>query len=96
MGDIYYYFGIDKKREVCYTKKKEAKMTDKKMTSFCAGCLYAFIHFSIEVACFYFLFSRISATPSWWILALLFDALAFLTQGIFGCIKKAKIGRAHV
>ena len=61
-------------------------MTDKKMTSFCAGCLYAFIHFSIEVACFYFLFSRISATPSWWILALLFDALAFLTQGIFGCI----------
>ena len=50
------------------------------------GFLYAIIHFSVEVASFYFLFSRISASPLWVALALLFDALAFLPQGIIGSI----------
>lgn len=46
--------------------------------------MYAYIHFSVEVACFYFLFSRISNSQIWWALALLFDALAFVTQGFLG------------
>ncbi|MBE6657200.1 MAG: MFS transporter [Ruminococcaceae bacterium] len=50
------------------------------------GFLYAIIHFSVEVASFYFLFSRISASPLWWALALLFDAAAFLPQGIIGTV----------
>ena len=50
------------------------------------GSVYGFIHFSVEVASFYFLFSRLSADPLWWALALLFDALAFLPQSFFGIL----------
>ena len=50
------------------------------------GILYAFIHFSVEVSCFYFLFSRLSDNPLWWALALLYDALAFVPQSFFGLI----------
>lgn len=50
------------------------------------GAAYGFIHLSVEVASFYFLFSRISDTPLWWSLALLFDAVAFLPQSILGSI----------
>ena len=49
-----------------------------------SGILYGFVHFSVEVASFYLLFARISTDPLWIALALLFDALAFLPQGIFG------------
>ena len=51
-----------------------------------SGFAYAFVHFSVEVACFYFLFSRLSADPRWWILAMLFDALAFIPQSFFGLL----------
>ncbi len=65
------------------------------------GWLYGFVHFSVEVCCFYFLFSRLQFTDFWVIYAFLFDALAFVPQcfmglwldrlgrerfGIFGCI----------
>ena len=50
------------------------------------GLTYGFIHFSVEVASFYFIFSRISTSPLYWALALLFDALAFIPQGIFGSL----------
>lgn len=50
------------------------------------GNLYAFVHFSIEVACFYFLFSRLSTSPLWVGFALLFDALAFIPQSFIGLI----------
>ncbi len=50
------------------------------------GIAYSLIHFSVEVASFYFIFSRISSSPLYWALALLFDALAFLPQGIIGSI----------
>ena len=50
------------------------------------GIAYGFVHFSVEVACFYFLYSRISTTPLFWALALLFDAVAFLPQGLFGML----------
>lgn len=50
------------------------------------GTVYGFIHFSVEVASFYFLFSRVSDNPLYVGLALLFDAVAFLPQSIFGVI----------
>lgn len=50
------------------------------------GAVYGLVHFSVEVASFYFLFSRLSGSPLWWVLGLLFDALAFLTQGFFGIL----------
>lgn len=59
--------------------KKEMSMT-------AVGWLYAFVHFSLEIACFYMLFSRFSASPLWWGLALLYDALAFLPQSMWGAI----------
>ncbi|MBE6758207.1 MAG: MFS transporter [Ruminococcaceae bacterium] len=51
---------------------------------FLLGTVYGFIHFSVEVTSFYFLFSRITASPVCWVLALFFDAIAFLSQGILG------------
>lgn len=50
------------------------------------GLVYSYIHFSVEVACFYFLFSRLSSSPIWWVVALAFDALAFVPQGFIGII----------
>lgn len=50
------------------------------------GFIYSYIHFAVEVACFYFLFSRLSESPLWWGLALLFDALAFVPQGFIGIL----------
>lgn len=50
------------------------------------GIGYAFVHFSVEVASFFLLFSRFGADSRWWVMALLFDALAFLPQSIFGVI----------
>lgn len=56
-------------------------MRHKKIRS---GLVYGFVHFSVEVASFYFLFSRIRVSPLWWVLALFFDAVAFLSQGLLG------------
>ena len=56
----------------------------KKMTAKTAGWAYAFIHFSVEVACFFLLFSKLKQTDYWWAYALIFDALAFLPQSFFG------------
>lgn len=50
------------------------------------GVIYGLIHFSVEVASFYFLFARMRDSAAWWVLALFFDAVAFLPQGILGII----------
>ncbi len=50
------------------------------------GVLYAFVHFALEVACFSFLFSRLSDDPLWVLLALGYDALAFLPQCLLGAL----------
>ena len=50
------------------------------------GSLYALVHFSVEVACFYYLFAWVSSDLNWWAFALLFDALAFIPQGIIGSL----------
>ncbi len=58
----------------------------KKLSSLQVGILYSIVHFSVEVACFYFLFSRAGLDYLWVTFALLFDALAFLPQSIFGVL----------
>ena len=58
----------------------------KTISSLKLGIVYAYIHFAIEVACFYFLFSRLSTSPMWWIIALSFDAVAFVPQSFIGII----------
>ena len=51
-----------------------------------AGWLYSFIHFSVEVACFFFIYSQFGNSPLWWGIALLFDAMAFIPQSFIGII----------
>ena len=57
------------------------------MRKYAVGSIYAFIHFSVEIACFYFLFDRLSVSPVWWALALLYDAIAFLPQSFLGILQ---------
>ena len=58
----------------------------KTMSTSRAGWAYAFIHFSVEIACFFFLFSRLRLSDYWWSYALIFDALAFIPQSAFGVL----------
>ena len=41
---------------------------------------YAFIHFSMEVLCFFFLYRVFSAGSYWWSIALVYDTIAFAGQ----------------
>ena len=56
----------------------------RKLTLFQKSWLYFFVHFSLEVACFYFLYSRVYPTLFWGLFALLYDSVAFALQGVFG------------
>ncbi len=51
------------------------------------GILYALVHFSLEVACFYFIFDRFGDHQYWVLFALLYDCLAFVPQGVFGALQ---------
>ena len=59
------------------------------------GYLYFYIHFVVEVVCFFFL-SRISNSLIVWMVPLLYDAFAFVPQSIIGYISdkypKIKMG----
>ena len=59
------------------------------------GYLYFYIHFVVEVVCFFFL-SRISDSPIVWLIPFLYDAFAFVPQSIIGYISdkypKIKMG----
>ncbi len=57
-----------------------------KLSAHPTGALWALLHFLVETACFFWLFSRVKADPLWWSFALLYDALAFLPQGAFGML----------
>ncbi len=59
---------------------------NKHITPNIVGFLYAFIHFTVDSACFYFLYSHLIADPIWWCLAIFYDALAFIPQSFFGLI----------
>ncbi len=60
--------------------------SNKQLSLHTIGIIYAFIHFTVDAACFYFLFSRLSSSPYWWGLALFYDALAFIPQSFFGLL----------
>lgn len=49
-----------------------------------AGYLYFYIHFITEVVCFYLLFKIRGNSYLLWMIPLLYDALAFVPQSIFG------------
>ena len=49
------------------------------------GYLYFYIHFVVEVVCFYYL-SKVSNSPIVWIVPFLYDAFAFVPQSIMGYI----------
>ena len=47
------------------------------------GYLYFYVHFVVEVVCFYFL-SKVSDSPIVWLVPFLYDAFAFVPQSIIG------------
>lgn len=49
------------------------------------GYLYFYVHFVVEVACFFFL-TRISNSPIVWLVPFIYDAFAFVPQSIIGYI----------
>ena len=59
------------------------------------GYLYFYIHFVVEVVCFFYL-SRVSNSPIIWLIPFLYDAFAFVPQSIIGYINdkypKIKVG----
>lgn len=50
------------------------------------GFEYWFIHFGVEVLCFFVLFRVFGMKPAWWGIAVLYDALAFAPQAAIGAI----------
>jgi len=48
------------------------------------GYLYFYIHFVVEVVCFYYITSLYGDNAYLWTLALMYDALAFVPQSIIG------------
>lgn len=59
---------------------------DRKLSTTATGWLYGYIHFSVEICSFYFLFSRINLNSLWIIYAFLFDAIAFIPQSFLGIL----------
>lgn len=50
------------------------------------GYLYFYIHFIVELVCFYYL-SKVSNSPIVWLVPFLYDAFAFVPQSIIGYFK---------
>ena len=61
------------------------------------GYLYFYIHFIVEVVCFYYL-TKISNSPIVWLVPFLYDAFAFVPQSIIGYIsdKYPKINMGYI
>ncbi len=56
-----------------------------RMPNMTCGYLYFYIHFIVEIVCFYFL-SKVSNSLIVWLVPFLYDAFAFVPQGIIGYI----------
>ena len=56
-----------------------------RMPNITCGYLYFYIHFIVEIVCFYFL-SKVSNSLIVWLVPFLYDAFAFVPQGIIGYI----------
>ena len=57
---------------------------NRKVSKNVTGILYGLIHFSVEATCFYMLGTVMPDSGYLWILALVYDTLAFVPQTIFG------------
>lgn len=55
-------------------------------TDWKTGVSYAFVHFCVELLCFYSLYRFLNVPDLWWTAALLFDALAFGSQPALGLL----------
>ena len=51
-----------------------------------SGYLYFYIHFIVEVACFYYLSRVTDGSYIVWLIPIIYDAFAFVPQGVFGYI----------
>lgn len=56
----------------------------KNSTNWKIGLSYWFVHFSVEVMCFFCIFHLFQNTNYWWVMSLLYDTLAFAPQSIIG------------
>ena len=50
------------------------------------GLAYCFIHFSVEVLCFFILYKVFGGSGLWWAFCVAFDTLAFVPQALFGAL----------
>ena len=50
------------------------------------GLAYCFVHFSVEVLCFFLLYRLFGGSGLWWAICVAFDTLAFVPQGLFGAL----------
>lgn len=55
-----------------------------KSKNIACGYLYFYVHFAIEVACFYFLSVVTKGSPIVWLIPLVYDGLAFVPQSVIG------------
>ena len=62
------------------------------------GWLYAYIHFITEVVCFYYLTKLTNDSAIIWVIPLVYDALAFVPQGLIGrfCDKFSRLNIALI
>ena len=63
-------------------KRIKSVLTEKNIT---CGYLYFYIHFIVEIVCFYYL-SKVSDSNIVWLVPFLYDAFAFVPQSIIGYI----------
>lgn len=68
----------------CFKVKKLKKVLNE--GNIACGYLYFYVHFIVEVVCFYFL-SKASIGPIVWLIPFLYDAFAFTPQSLIGFIK---------
>ena len=65
-----------------------------KQENIACGYLYFYVHFIVEITCFYFL-SKISNSPIIWLIPFIYDAFAFVPQSLIGylcdCYPKLKV-----
>lgn len=76
-------------------KKIMTVLKDGKLKS---GYLYFYVHFVVEVLCFYSLTKLLGDTPFLWFAPLLYDCLAFTPQSLIGYLKDkiAKIDVSYI
>lgn len=66
------------------TRRKVWAECMKSKTGMKLGWIYCYIHFAVEVVCFYYLYRLFSVGPFWGLAALTYDVLAFMPLSVIG------------